>query len=57
MVLVMAGSMLTIVLYRMGQDVVAAGFLVFSIGEGLILSGAAMDLDAVVAPFGAGCSL
>jgi hypothetical protein len=55
--LVMAGAILTVAFYRMGQDCVAAGFLVFAIGEGLILSGAAMDLDASVPSFGAGSSL
>jgi hypothetical protein len=55
--LVMAGALLTVVLYRTGQDLVAAGFLVFAIGESLILSGAAMDLDASVPSFGAGSGL
>ena len=35
----------------------ASGFLVFAIGESLILSGAAMDLTASVPSFGAGVSL
>jgi hypothetical protein len=55
--LVMAGAMLTVMFYRKGQDLVAAGFLVLAIGEGAILSGAAMDLDASVPSFGAGSSL
>ena len=55
--LVMAGAILTVVFYRAGQDLVASGFLVFAIGEGIILSGAAMDLDASVPSFGAGSSL
>jgi hypothetical protein len=41
------------VFYRKGQDLVAAGFLVFAVGEGIILSGAAMDLTASVPSFGA----
>jgi hypothetical protein len=45
------------VFYRKGQDLVAAGFLVFAVGEGIILSGAAMDLTASVPSFGAGTSL
>jgi hypothetical protein len=53
----MACALLTLVFYRRGQDLVAAGFLVFAIGEGLILSGAAMDLAASVPSFGAGTSL
>ena len=55
--LVTAGAILTIVFYRMGQDLVAAGFLVFAIGEGVILSSTAMDLDASVPSFGAGSGL
>ena len=46
--LVMAGAILTVVFYRAGQDFVASGFLILAIGEGIILSGAAMDLDASV---------
>ena len=49
--LVMAGAILTVVFYRAGQDLVASGFLVFAIGEGIILSGAAMDLDASTPSF------
>lgn len=49
--LVMAGAILTVVFYRAGQDFVASGFLVFAIGEGIILSGAAMDLDASTPSF------
>jgi hypothetical protein len=55
--LVMASAILTLVYYRMGQDLVAAGFLVLAIGEGIILSSAAMDLDASVPLFGAGSGL
>lgn len=55
--LVMAGAILTIVFYRMGQDLVAAGFLVFAIGEGIILSSAAMDLDTSIPSYGAGSVL
>ena len=55
--LVMAGALLTVAFYRIGRDWVAAGFLVFTIGEGLILSIAAMDLTAGIPTFGAGISL
>ena len=55
--LVMAGAVLTVVFYRAGQDLIASGFLVFAIGEGIILSGAAMDLDASVPSLGTGSSL
>jgi hypothetical protein len=53
----MAGALLTLTFYRSGQDLIASGFLVFAVGEGLILSGAAMDLAASVPSFGAGTSL
>jgi hypothetical protein len=55
--LVMASAVLTLVFYRRGQDLVASGFLVFAVAEGIILSGAAMDLKASVPSFGAGTSL
>ena len=55
--LVMAAALLTLTFYRRGQDLVAAGFLVFAIGEALVLSGAAMDLTASAPAFGAGISL
>jgi len=55
--LVMASALLTLRYYRHNEDMVAAGFLVFAIGEGLIVSGAAMDLAASVPSFGAGAGL
>ena len=55
--LVMASALLTLAFYRKGQDLVASGFLVFAVGEGIILSGAAMDLAASVPSFGAGTGL
>ena len=55
--LVVASALLTILHFRAGQDLIAAGFIVFAVGEGLILSGAAMDLVASVPAFGAGAGL
>jgi hypothetical protein len=55
--LVVATALLTIHYYRRGNDVVSAGFLVFVVGQALILSGAAMDLTASGPVFGAGASL
>jgi hypothetical protein len=55
--LVMASAVLTLVFFRRGQDLAASGFLVFAIGEAIILSGAATDLAASVPSFGAGISL
>ena len=57
MALVVASALLVILYLRKGQDIIAAGFLVFAIGEGLILSGAALDLAASSPSFGAGTSL
>ena len=55
--LVTAGALLTLVFYRKGDDLVASGFLVFTVGESIILSGAAMDLSASVPSFGAGSGM
>jgi len=55
--LIVATALLTIHHFRRGNDVVAAGFLVFVVGETLILSGAAMDLSASGPLFGAGTGL
>lgn len=55
--LIVAAALLTIHHFRRGNDAAAAGFLVFVVGEGLILSGAAMDLVASAPSFAAGVSL
>ena len=55
--LVMACALLTLLFIRRGQDVVAAGFLAFTVGEALILSSASMDLVAGAPVFGSGVSL
>ena len=55
--LVVAAALLTLHHMRRGDDVVAAGFLVFAIVEGFILSGAAMDLGGSVPSFGTGAAL
>jgi hypothetical protein len=55
--LVVAGALLAIHYFRKGNDVVAAGFLVFVVGQALILSSAAMDLAASGPVFGAGAGL
>lgn len=53
----MASALLTLRFYSRNQDVVASGFLVFAVGEGIVVSGAAMDLGASVPSFGAGTGL
>ncbi len=55
--LVVATALLILKFFRSGNDVVAAGFLVFAIGEGLILSGTATTLAGSVPSFAAGAAL
>jgi hypothetical protein len=55
--LVMASALLAVLHFRKGHDIVASGFLVFAIGQGLIVSGAAMELAASIPSFGAGIGL
>ena len=55
--LIIAGALLTIHHARRENELAAAGFLVFVVGEGLILSGAAMDLASSAPVFAAGVSL
>jgi hypothetical protein len=55
--LIVATALLTMHYFRRGNDLAAAGYLVFVVGEGLILSGAAMDLVASAPFFAAGVAL
>jgi hypothetical protein len=55
--LVVASALLTLYHFRQGHDLVGAGFLVFAVGQGLILSGAAMDPGDTVSSFAAGAGL
>jgi hypothetical protein len=55
--LIVATAMLTIHHFRRGNDLVAAGFLVFVAGETLIVSGSAMELAASSPLFAAGSGL
>ena len=55
--LVMACAVLTLLFFRRGQDLVAAGFLVFAVGEGLVVACSAMELNASIPLFGAGTGL
>jgi hypothetical protein len=56
-VLVVATALLTIHHFRKGNDLVAAGFLVYVVGQSLVLSSAAIDLAAGAPVFGAGTGL
>src|SRR4030095_1563038 len=55
--LVTAGAVLLVYHFRQGHDVVAAGFVVFTVGQGLVLSGAAMSLEASAPSVAAGPAL
>jgi hypothetical protein len=55
--LVVATALLTIHHARRGNDLAAGGFLVFAVGQGLVVSGAAMGLTASTPSFGAGAGL
>jgi hypothetical protein len=55
--LVIASALLVIIQLRNGRDILAAGFLVFAIGQGLVLSTAAVDLAVAAPTFGAGVGL
>ena len=55
--LVMATALLAVKYLRKGSDFVAAGFLVFAIGESVLLSGTAAGLAGSVPAFAAGTAL
>jgi hypothetical protein len=55
--LIVATALLALHHFRRGNDVVAAGFLVFVAGETLVLASAAMELVAGAPVFGAGVGL
>lgn len=55
--LIVAGALLTVKFLRTGNDCVAAGFLVFTIGESLLVSGTAAGLAGSVPSFGGGVAL
>ena len=55
--LILATTILSIYYLKKGLDFTAAGFLIFAIGESLILSSSGINLDAGASSFGAGSSL
>jgi len=55
--LIIAGALLTVYYFRKGYDATAAGFLIFTIGEALILSCSAINLEANISSFGSGTGL
>ena len=54
---VVATALLAMKLFRKGNEVVAAGFLVFTIGESVMLAGTATTLAGSVPSFAAGTAL
>ena len=55
--IIVATALLSLKYFRKGNDVVAAGFLIFSMGESVILSGTAASLEASVPAFTAGIAM
>lgn len=55
--LVVATTILALKYFRSGADALATGFLVFAIGEGVMLSGTAQPIEAMVPSFCAGTAL
>jgi hypothetical protein len=55
--LIAATSLLTLKYFRKGCDAVAAGFMVFAIGESVMLSGMAAGLEGSIPAFAAGTAL
>lgn len=55
--LVVGAALLAVHFMRHGQDVLAAGFLVFIAGQALVVSGSAMSLEASGPSFAAGAAL
>lgn len=55
--LIVAGVILALKYFREGNDLIAAGFLVFSMGSGVMLVGTGTTLQASVPSLGAGAAL
>ena len=55
--LILASGLLTIYYFRKGLDLTAGGFLIFAIGQSLVLSSSGMNFDEYDYSFGAGTGL
>lgn len=55
--LVIASALLTVHFLQRGEEIVAAGYLVFAVGQGLVVSGSAMSLSESAPSFAAGAGL
>ena len=55
--LIVATSLLAVYYFRKGWDMTAAGFIIFAVGQSLVLSSSGFDLDANAFTFGSGTGL
>jgi hypothetical protein len=55
--LILAAALLTVFYFRKGDDMLAAGFLIYAIAETAVFSSCAADLDSNISSFGAGTFL
>ncbi|MBL8988973.1 MAG: hypothetical protein JNJ80_22050 [Gemmatimonadetes bacterium] len=55
--LIVGAAVLAVHFIRLGEDLLASGFLVFIAGEALVVSGSAMTLEASSPSFAAGAAL
>jgi hypothetical protein len=54
---VVATALLSVRFFRSGDDLAAAGFIVFALGESLLIAGTAAGLDGSVPSYGGGVAL
>jgi len=55
--IILASTLLTLYYFRKGYDMVAAGYLILAIGESVVFSSCATNLDSNIPSFGAGTFL
>jgi hypothetical protein len=55
--LIAATALMALMRFRRGDDLIAAGFLVYALGEAVMLGGTALSLQASVPAFAAGTAL
>jgi hypothetical protein len=55
--LILAAALLTLYFFKKGNDIVAAGFLIFTIAESIIFSSCAVTLNESIPAFGTGACL
>lgn len=55
--LVVAAAMLAVIFFKRGEDLAAAGYIVFAVAQGLVVSGSAMSLTEAAPSFATGILL